>query len=101
MPFGRIKLGAGGGAGGHNGIRSIIASLGEPAFPRVRVGIGRPAPGRDAADYVLANFSRAEEKQLAEVRMLAADAVEAIVADGIAAAMNKFNGKARQTKDRA
>jgi peptidyl-tRNA hydrolase, PTH1 family len=97
VPYGRMKLAAGGGPGGHNGIRSIISSLGDPSFARVRVGIGRPAPGRDPADYVLANFSRAEEKQLAEVRMLAAEAVEAIVADGVATAMNRFNGKARQS----
>ncbi len=60
----------------------------------MRFGIGRPAPGRDAADYVLADFSRAEAKELPELRMLAAEAVEAIVAGGVAAAMNKFNGKA-------
>jgi len=105
VPFGRIKLAAGGGAGGHNGIRSIIADLGDPAFARVRVGIGRPAPGRDGAAYVLDDFSRAEAKELPDLVALAAEAVEAIVTDGIAAAMNRFNGKAkdsnRNTKDRA
>jgi PTH1 family peptidyl-tRNA hydrolase len=94
VPFGRLKLAAGGGPGGHNGVRSMIADLGDPNFPRVRFGVGRPAPGRDAADYVLADFSRAEEKELPELRMLAADAIEAIVANGVSAAMNKFNGKA-------
>ncbi len=105
VPFGRIKLAAGGGAGGHNGIRSIIADLGDPGFARVRVGIGRPAPGRDGADYVLGDFSRAEAKELPDLVALAAEAVESIVTDGIAAAMNRFNGKAkdsnRNTKDRA
>jgi PTH1 family peptidyl-tRNA hydrolase len=101
IPFGRLKLGTGGGAGGHNGIRSILADLGHPGFARVRVGIGRPAAGHDGANYVLSDFSRAEAKQLPEVRMLAAEAVEAIVGDGLAVAMNKFNGKARQTGDRA
>ena len=105
LPFGRLKLGAGGGHGGHNGIRSIAADLGDPGFARVRVGIGRPAPGRDAADYVLTDFSRAEAKELADLRALAADAVEAIVTDGLAVAMNRFNGKAQSntsnTKDRA
>ena len=95
VPFGRLKLGAGGGTGGHNGLRSLIADLGDPGFARVRVGIGRPLPGRDAADYVLTDFSRAEAKELAELRMLAADAVEAIVVHGIPAAMNRFNGKAQ------
>jgi PTH1 family peptidyl-tRNA hydrolase len=96
IPFGRLKLAAGGGPGGHNGIRSIISSVGDPAFARVRVGIGRPAPGRDAADYVLNDFSRQEAKQLPDLRILAADAVEAIVTHGVAVAMNKFNGKALQ-----
>jgi PTH1 family peptidyl-tRNA hydrolase len=95
VPFGRLKLGAGGGPGGHNGLRSLIADLGDPGFARVRVGIGRPLPGRDAADYLLTDFSRAEAKQLTELRMLAADAVEAIVVHGVPAAMNRFNGKAQ------
>jgi peptidyl-tRNA hydrolase, PTH1 family len=100
VPFGRLKLGAGGGHGGHNGLRSLIADLGDPGFARVRVGIGRPLPGRDPADYVLTDFSRAEAKELADVRMLAADAVEAIVAQGVAAAMNRFNGKAPSKSDK-
>jgi PTH1 family peptidyl-tRNA hydrolase len=99
LPFGRLKLAAGGGPGGHNGIRSLIADLGDPGFARVRVGIGRPLPGRDAADYVLTNFSRAEAKELPELRMLAADAVEAIIAQGVAPAMNRFNGKAPTQQD--
>jgi PTH1 family peptidyl-tRNA hydrolase len=91
VPFGRLKLAAGGGAGGHNGIRSVIAELGTPDFPRVRVGIDRPPPAWKGADYVLANFTGAEQKQLPEVIDLAADAVEEIVTRGLAAAMNKFN----------
>jgi PTH1 family peptidyl-tRNA hydrolase len=94
VPFERMKLGAGGGPGGHNGIKSMISSLGDPGFARVRVGIGRPAPGRDPADYVLSDFSRAEAAVLPDVIARAADAVEAIVADGLAVAMNRFNGKA-------
>jgi peptidyl-tRNA hydrolase, PTH1 family len=101
IPFGRMKLGAGGGHGGHNGLRSIAADLGDPGFARVRFGIGRPAAGRDSADYVLADFSRAEAAELPDLRMLAADAVEAIVTRGLTAAMNRFNGKAGQTGDRA
>jgi PTH1 family peptidyl-tRNA hydrolase len=93
LPFGRLRLGAGGGHGGHNGIRSILADLGDPAFTRVRVGVGRPAGGRGAADHVLSTFSRAEAKALAEVVSTAADAVEAIVAHGLPAAMNRFNVK--------
>jgi PTH1 family peptidyl-tRNA hydrolase len=93
VPFERLKLGMGGGPGGHNGVRSIIAALGDPGFARVRVGIGRPAPGRDPAAYVLSDFSRAEAAVLPELVGRAADAVETIVSDGLAAAMNRFNGK--------
>ena len=58
----------------------------------MRIGIGHPAPGRDAADWVLADFSRAEAALLPELVGRAADAVEAIVSDGLTAAMNRFNG---------
>jgi PTH1 family peptidyl-tRNA hydrolase len=98
VPFGRLKLAAGGGAGGHNGIRSIIADLGTPDFPRVRVGVDRPPPEWKGADYVLANFTGAEQKQLPEFIDLAADAVEDIIARGLPAAMNKFNTKPKDTK---
>src|SRR6185295_6676434 len=83
LPFERLKLGAGGGPGGHNGVKSIISALGDPAFARVRVGIGRPAPGRDPADWVLSNFSRAESSVLPEIVARAANAVEAIVREGL------------------
>lgn len=91
LPFGRLKLGAGGGAGGHNGVRSLIADLGGPEFLRVRFGIGRPPAGWQGADYVLADFTRAEQKELPDFISLAADAVEEIIARGLPAAMNKFN----------
>jgi len=97
LPFGRLKLGAGGGHGGNNGVRSLIAELG-PDFRRVRVGVGRPAVGRDPADYVLTDFSRAEQKDLPDVRIQAANAVEAIIALGLTAAMNKFNSKPKNSK---
>src|ERR1700690_2280735 len=93
VPFSRLKLGMGGGSGGHNGIRSIIQELGTPDFPRVRVGIDRPPPEWKGADYVLANFTGAEQKQLPEIIDLASDAVTEIVTRGLAAAMNKFNQK--------
>ena len=94
LPFGHLKLGSGGGHGGHNGMRSLLADLGDPGFARVRVGIGRPPAGRDPADYLLSDFSRADAKALEDIRARAADAVEAIVADGLTTAMNRFNGKA-------
>jgi PTH1 family peptidyl-tRNA hydrolase len=91
LPFGRLKLGVGGGHGGHNGIRSLLADLGTADFLRVRFGIGRPAPGGVAADYVLDDFSRAEQKDLVVLRAAAADAVEEILVKGMTAAMNRFN----------
>ena len=93
LPFGQLRLGAGGGHGGNNGVRSLLADLGTPEFVRVRFGIGRPAPGGDPASYVLADFSRAEQKDLPDLRMQAADAVEEILASGLTAAMNRFNKK--------
>jgi peptidyl-tRNA hydrolase, PTH1 family len=99
LPFGRLKLGAGGGHGGHNGVRSMLADLGSAEFARVRVGVGRPAAGRDSADYLLSNFSRAEDKELPALVGLAADAIETIVGQGLLTAMNRFNGKAQSNKD--
>ena len=99
LPFGRLKLGAGGGHGGNNGVRSLLADLGTPDFLRVRFGIGRPAPGGDAARDVLADFSRAEQKDLPDLRMQAADAVEEIIASGLTAAMNRFNTKSKNDKN--
>ncbi len=107
LPFGRLKLGTGGGHGGHNGIRSMLADLGDANFARVRVGIGRPPAGWDPADYLLSDFTRAEAKEVEELRALAADAVEAIVGNGLTAAMNRFNVKPttgknpQDSKDRA
>jgi PTH1 family peptidyl-tRNA hydrolase len=101
LPFGRLKLAAGGGHGGNNGVRSLLADLGTADFLRVRFGIGRPAPGGDAADYVLADFSRAEQKELPDLRMLAADAVEEIIASGLTSAMNRFNTKNKDAKSEA
>ena len=100
IPFGRLKLGAGGGHGGNNGVRSLLAELGTADFLRVRFGVGRPGPGGDAADYVLADFSRAEQKGLPDLRSEAADAVEEILASGLTAAMNRFNTKKSEKGDK-
>jgi PTH1 family peptidyl-tRNA hydrolase len=93
LPFGRLKLATSGGHGGHNGVRSIIASWSTPDFSRVRFGVGRPPGGHDAAGYVLAPFSRAEEVSLPQLTGAAADAVETTVTHGLTAAMNRFNSK--------
>jgi peptidyl-tRNA hydrolase, PTH1 family len=91
IPFEVIRLKRGGGDNGHNGLRSITAALGTRDYLRVRVGIGRP-PGRmDPADYVLHDFSAAERKLLPLVLERAADAVEALISRGLAAAQNEFH----------
>jgi peptidyl-tRNA hydrolase, PTH1 family len=91
LPYGSLRLKRGGGDNGHNGLRSISQSLGSREYLRVRFGIGRP-PGRmDPADYVLRDFSAVERKDLEFHVDRAADAVEALVREGLEAAQNRFN----------
>ena len=91
LPFGRLRVRPGGGPGGHNGLADVQERLGRTDFPRLRFGIGRPAPGEDPVDYVLAPFD-AEQRAALDVRLaLAADALEAILGEGVAIAMNRFN----------
>ena len=98
LPFGTIRLKQGGGDNGHNGLRSVTAALGSRDYLRVRVGIGRP-PGRmDPADFVLHDFSAAERKVLPDVLERCADAVEALLQRGLAAAQNEFHGAAESAQ---
>jgi PTH1 family peptidyl-tRNA hydrolase len=91
IPFGTIRLKQGGGDNGHNGLRSVTAALATRDYLRVRVGIGRP-PGRmDPADFVLHDFSAAERKVLPDILERSADAVEAVLQRGLAAAQNEFH----------
>ena len=91
IDFGRVRLKRGGGEGGHNGLRSVTASLGTKDYLRVRVGIGRP-PGRlDPADFVLRDFTAAEQPEIAVTVALAADAVELLISDGLLAAQQRFH----------
>ncbi|MGI5120199.1 aminoacyl-tRNA hydrolase [Marinactinospora thermotolerans] len=91
IPYGTLRLKRGGGAGGHNGLRSISASLGGPDYVRVRFGVGRPPGSMDPAKYVLTNFSSTEAKELDLNVELAADAVEAVLKDGLERAQNVFH----------
>lgn len=91
IPFGDVRVKAGGGTAGHNGLGSIVNHLGTKDFARVRVGVGRPPGAKGAAGHVLAGFSSSERKELPFLLVSAADAVESIVADGVERAMNEFN----------
>lgn len=93
LPLGTVRIKTGGGHGGHNGLRSIIENIGTSDFTRIRIGIGRPAAGMDAADYVLTSFGADERTIAAEATVRAADAVMAIVSDGVTGAMNAINQK--------
>ncbi|NEN07181.1 aminoacyl-tRNA hydrolase [Diaminobutyricibacter tongyongensis] len=94
IPFDTMKLKFGGGHGGHNGVRDVIAALGTGDFTRVRVGVGRPPGQQGAADHVLREFGSAERKVLPNVIADAADAVEQIATDGLTAAQLRFHTSA-------
>jgi len=90
LPLGRLRLREQGSHGGHNGVRSIIQHLHTNEFPRLRIGVGRPQHG-DAADHVLSTFRKHEQPIAEELVTRAADAVEVVLAEGLTAAMNRFN----------
>ncbi len=88
---GKIRLRPSGSAGGHNGLKSIIEVLGTQQFPRLRVGIGRPADGGDQIGFVVGTMSQAEQQVVDAAVASAAEAVASVLADGIERAMNRFN----------
>jgi PTH1 family peptidyl-tRNA hydrolase len=92
LPLGKIRLRPRGGAGGHNGLRSIIDQLLTQDFPRLRIGIGRSST-MEPHDFVLSDFTPEEEPVIEKAREQAVLAIHAFVRDGIIAAMNQFNGE--------
>jgi peptidyl-tRNA hydrolase, PTH1 family len=94
IPFDSLRIKQGGGHGGHNGIRDIIAAIGSGEFLRVRVGIGRPPGRQSAADFVLHDFTSAERTVLPNLLADAADAVEKITRESVAAAQLQFHTRA-------
>jgi PTH1 family peptidyl-tRNA hydrolase len=96
LPFGECRLKHGGGAAGHNGLRSIIQQCGGEGFSRLRVGIGRPRG--DGVSHVLGEFSAAERATLEDVLQTAAQGAEAVLAKGIAQAMNTFNARDKKAR---
>ena len=94
LPPGRLRVRGDGSAGGHNGIKSIIAELGSQDFPRVKIGVGaKPNPEYDLAAWVLSSFSASEEKALLPALGWASDAALAIMDTGVSQAANRYNGK--------
>ena len=91
LPLGKLRARARGSAGGHNGLKSLIAHLGEE-FARLRIGVGRGDMRRDLADHVLARFDAAEAAEVGLMTTRAADASEMFVTSGIEAVMNTYNG---------
>jgi PTH1 family peptidyl-tRNA hydrolase len=93
LPFGVVRVKAGGGTAGHNGLASLVSHLHSKEFLRVRVGIGRPPGGRDSVDYVLSSFTADERKALPMILQEAADAVERVIEVGAERAMNELNAR--------
>jgi len=93
IEFDSVRIKVGGGHGGHNGIRDVSARLGSPDYVRVRVGIGRPPGRQDAAEFVLRDFGSVERQSLPNLLEDAADAVDAVVEDGVLAAQNRVNAR--------
>jgi len=92
LPLGKLRIRAGGSAGGHNGLKNIIQHLGTDQFPRIKVGVGAPAhPEHEMVDWVIGNFTPAEKKVVAEAVDKALDAVECLIEKGVQEAQNKFN----------
>ena len=96
LDVGKLRIRAKGSAGGHNGIKNIIAHVGGSVFPRIKVGVGEKPPKYDLADYVLGHFSKAEQELREEGYKDAVKAVEMIVSGDISGAMNEYNCKKKE-----
>ena len=99
LNLGHLRIKQAGGHGGHNGIRSVIDAVGTPQFVRIKIGVGRPAPRQDSADYVLQAFTREDIDVLSPCLDRAVDALESVIHRGIAVAMNQFNVRERDVTE--
>lgn len=93
IPFGNIKITVGGGSAGHRGIQSIMTSLGDRNFTRIRIGIGKPVQKSETVGHVLSGFGQEEKEKIKDMLSKAADAVSEVIVRGTDSAMNKFNRK--------
>ena len=97
LPVGRLRVRMKGSAGGHNGLKNIIAALGTDAFPRIRIGVGAPPhPDYDMADWVLGTFQNQDAEIMAEAAQRAAEACVCYITEGEQQAMNRYNQKGRE-----
>ncbi|NMB74158.1 MAG: aminoacyl-tRNA hydrolase [Myxococcales bacterium] len=101
LELGRIQVRRAGGSGGHRGVQSVMDSLGEGGFFRLRLGVGRPPAERDAADWVLEGFSASEVAAARSMIERGAQAVEVLLREGLTAAMNRFNPWPAESQDPA
>ena len=92
LPCGRIRIRRSGSAGGHNGLKSVIAAVGGAEFPRIRVGVGGRSEAIDMSAHVLSGFTPAQRKEVDAALIRAADAIHCITKDGLEKAMNEYNG---------
>ncbi len=99
LDLGRLRIKQAGGHGGHNGIKSVIEAIGTAQFVRVKIGIGRPAPRQDSADYVLQPFTKEELEVLNPCLDRAVESLECLVHRGTAVAMNQFNVREREESE--
>ena len=93
LPLGKLRVRRGGSAGGHNGLKDIIAKCGGDGFPRIKIGVGeKPHPDYDMADWVLSSFSGKDRETIAQAESEAAEAVLCLIEKGVDEAMNRYNG---------
>jgi PTH1 family peptidyl-tRNA hydrolase len=97
VPVGRIKIMEGGGPAGHRGVLSLMEALGTEEFLRVKLGIGRPPPGMPPENFVLSHFPREDVETITDLVARAAEAVATLMAEGLAAAQNRFHGDPAST----
>lgn len=98
IEFSSVKIRAKGSAGSHNGLKSIINHIQDENFPRVKVGIGKKYENQNLADFVLSRFSKDEQKEIDISMVIAAQAAESIIKDGIDNSMNKFNTRTNKAQ---
>ena len=99
LPFGRLRFKQRGGDGGHQGVRSIIESIGENNFLRLKVGIGRPPKGMDPAEFVLTSFDVSEKSHLGGMLTQASEALVVALSEGLETAMNRYQKKGKGEED--